>query len=259
MIRTTASRHSHRTAAAFQQYVTGRRTDVAGAVFFLEASDHLDAVCRIAARGDVVVAPSPADPRGGATGAGGVPVVGYSGSWREPGDEIRLDGRHTFALQDYVALPFLSITGRVVVRQRTAKGIAAFLGDADTARYFGVLVSPLLSSAVMLDSGASFGRPRSADDALARVHVTADGEYRDGADGLLLGRVGDARSEIEKTGAADGGRGRGFARIVDRELLEAELDRRPWFESYLAAIGVLRRGSLPARSIDLLASEPGRV
>jgi hypothetical protein len=228
---------------AFRQYVTGRRTDVAGAVLFLEAADHLDAVRRIAARRDVIIAPSSLIAEGGETGAGGALAIGYSGFWHEPGDEIRLDGRHSFALQDYVALPFLTITGRVVVRQRTAKGIAAFLGDADTARHFGVHVSPLLSSAVLLDSGASFGRSRSAGDTLVRVHVTADGAYRDGADGLLLGRVGDARSEIERTAAAGAGRGRGFARIVDQELLEQELDRRPWFESYLAAIGMPRRES----------------
>lgn len=244
---TTASRSSHRTAAAaFEQYVSGRRSVASGTVFFLETADHLDPVCRIATRGDVVIAPLVSAPtaaglRTDPTRVGGVPVIGYEGSWHASGDRLRLDGHHVFTLQDYVGIPFLSAAGRVVVRQRTARGVAAFFCDADTARHFGVFVNPLLSRAVLLDSGDSFVHAGPAGGAVVRVHVTSGGEYRDGADGLLLGRVGDERRDIETTAAADAGRGRSFARIIDRDHFGAELDERPWFESYLAAIRLLRR------------------
>ncbi|MDF2560548.1 MAG: hypothetical protein K0R99_1994 [Microbacterium sp.] len=228
---TTASRPSHRTATAFEQYVSGRRGIVEGAVFFLESGDHLEEVLRAAEPCDIVIAPTRhADPR----------TIGYDGSFLDPGDEITLDGRHAFELQDYLAAPFLTIAGPTVVRQFSAVGIAAFLSDADTARDSGVFVGQLLNTEVLLDSRASFLAADLFGDSLVRVHVTRNGEYRDGPDGLLLGRVGDDRADVEATAAAGAGRGRSFAGIVDPRVVEADLDDRPWFARYLAALDLLR-------------------
>lgn len=263
---TTTSRNSHRTATAFEQCVSGRRTSVAGTVFFLEAGEHLEAVLSQAGPGDVVFAPArstmPSDPR----------VIGYDGDLREPGDEVILDGTHTFELREYVAAPFVSIVGRTIIRQCSAEGVAAFLSDADTARDYGVFVDQLLSSAVLLDSLASFYGTGSEGDSLVRVHVSSDGEYRDGPDGLLLGVVGDDRAHVEARAIGGAGRGRAFARIVDRGMLGADLDDRPWFARYLAAINLLRQwdgvpsrptisgfGGHLVRALDELPALPGVV
>ncbi|WP_435746698.1 daptide biosynthesis RiPP recognition protein [Microbacterium sp. PMB16] len=244
-ISTSAPRSSHRTAAAFEQYVSGRRAIGSGWVFFLESGEHVGEVLRIAASGDAVIAPSTATATAGAVAVagmdsdGGVGVIGYDGDWQEPGDEMTLDRRHTFELQDYLAAPFISIVGLTVVRQGTAAGIAAFFSDADSARTSGAFVDQLLSSAVLLDSRASF--VGGAAPELARVHVTADGEYRDGPDGLLLGRVGDSRAAIDAAALSGAGRGRAFARIIAGPDLSVALDARPWFERYVAALDLLRQ------------------
>lgn len=241
MVRTTARRIGHRSETVFEQYVTGQRALLTGAVFFLETAEHLDEVRRSTARGDIVIAPRAAGLDDDVTSAPGAAVVAYDGSWQEPGDQVTLHGAHVFELQDYVAMPFLSIVGPTVVRQRKAAGVSALLSDADCARYSGILVNQLLSSAVLFDSHASFTRPDPIAGSLVRVHVTADGEYRDGPDGLLLGRVGDERGDVEAAVLADTDRGRCFARIVDRAAFAAELDARPWFERYLAVLDLLRR------------------
>lgn len=236
---TAGSRQSHRTATAFEQYVSARRSLVAGTVFFLESVEHLDEVLGIARPEDTVFRPGGASPD--AAGGGGQPaVIGYDGALLEPGDELTLDGRHTFELQDYLAAPFISIVGLTVVRQGSAAGIEAFLADADSARESGVFIDQLCSSAVLLDSRASFAEGSAVDGGLVRVHVTAAGEYRDGADGLRLGAVGDSRSAIEQAAAAHGRRGRAFARIVDGETFEAAVDARPWLGRYVAALELLR-------------------
>ncbi|MGH3690882.1 MAG: daptide biosynthesis RiPP recognition protein, partial [Microbacterium sp.] len=222
--------------------MSGRRASVEGAAFFLESADHLDDVLRVVGRGDIVFAPT------GFAGHEELNVIGYDGVFRDPGDEMVLDGRHAFELQDYLAAPFISIVGLAVVRQGSAEGVAAFLSDADTARESGVFVDQLLSSAVLLDSRSSFVRADPAGHALVRAHVSADGEYRDGPDGLLLGNVGDQRAEIEAIAAEGAGRGRAFARIVDRGVLQADLDDRPWLERYVAALDLLRQwDATPAR------------
>ncbi|WP_353888700.1 daptide biosynthesis RiPP recognition protein [uncultured Microbacterium sp.] len=231
---TTTSRRCPRSVRAFEQYVSGRRELVAGTVFFLESGEHLGDVLRAARRRDIVLAPPGSVRRGDAN------VIGYRGRFREPGDRLVLDGHHVIELQDYVAAPFLSIVARTVLRQRSAEGVAALLSDADTARDYGIFVDQLLSRAVLLESRMSFTPTPAAAGSVVRVHVTADGEYRDGPDGLLLGRVGDERAEIEAAAVAGAGRGRSFARIVDRRVLEADLDDRPWLGRYLAALDLLR-------------------
>lgn len=126
--------------------------------------------------------------------------------------------------------------------------MAAFLSDADMARESGVFVDQLLSSAVLLDSRASFLGTDPAGGSLARVHVTRGGEYRDGPDGLLLGVVGDARADLEARALDGAGRGRAFDRIVDRAMLEADLDDRPWLARYVATIDLLRQwDGVPSR------------
>lgn len=232
----TAPRSGHRAATAFEQYVGGRRAIVEGAVFFLESGEHLETVLLQAGPGDVVFAPAgsarPRDPR----------VVGYRGEFRRPGDDMTLDGGRSIRVQEYVAAPFISIDGPTVFRQGRAEGVAAFLSDADMARDSGVFVDQLTSSVVLLDSSASFLGVDPARDPLARVHVTRSGEYRDGPDGLLLGIVGEERADLEARALEDARRGRAFARIVDRGVLEADLDDRPWLGRYIAALGLLRSG-----------------
>ncbi|PRB60887.1 daptide biosynthesis RiPP recognition protein [Microbacterium sp. MYb45] len=240
---TTASRPSHRTATAFEQYVSGRRGIVEGAVFFLESGDHIEEVLHAAEPCDIVIAPiRHPDPR----------TIAYDGSFLEPGDEITLGGRHTFELQDYVAVPFTTFAGPTVVRQFSAAGIAAFLSDADTARNSGVFVGQLLNTEVLLDSWASSLAADLIGDSIGRVHVTRHGEYRDGPDGLLLGSVGDERADIEATAAAGAGRGRSFAGVVDPRVLEADLDDRPWFGRYLVALDLMRgwEGAPPRAAIS---------
>lgn len=234
-------RHSHRTAAAFEQYVSVRPTLAGGTVLFLEAAEHLPAALRVALPGDTVIAPATTAMESPRVPAG-VSVIGYHGSLREPGDEMTLDGRHVFELQDYLAAPFISIVGLTVVRQGTAEGVAAFFSDADAARLSGVFVDQLLSSAVLLDSRAALVEADAAE-ALVRVHVTATGECRDGADGLLLGRVGDSRRDIEAAAAAGAHRGRPLARIIGGADLDAEVDARPWLGRYVAVLDLLRWGS----------------
>jgi hypothetical protein len=254
------------TAVAFEQSISGRRTLASGAVFFVEAGEHVEAVLSQARLDDVVFAPAGSavrsDPR----------VVAYDGALREPGDEITFGGAHTFELEEYVAAPFRPIVGPTLIRQGSAAGVAAFLSDADTAKKSGVFIDPLLSRAVLVDSLASFLGVDRESGALARVHVTAAGEYRDGPDGLLLGIVGDARADIETRAREGEGRGRAFARVVDRGTLAADLDDRPWFARYIAAIDLLRQwdgvpgrptisgfGGHLVRALDELAALPGVV
>ena len=238
----TAPRSGHRTATAFEQYVSGRRAIVAGAVFFLESSQHVDAVLDQTGSGDVVFAPA------GSARRGDPRLVEYHGDFCAPGDEMTLDGRDTFELQEYVAAPFISIVGLTVIRQGSAEGVAAFLSDADMAKESGVFVDQLLTTAVLLDSWASFLGADPAGESLARVHVTRGGEYRDGPDGLLLGTVGDERDDIEARAMDGASRGRAFARVISRATLEADLDDRPWLARYVGAIDLLRQwDGVPAR------------
>lgn len=232
MTSSTASTN-HRTAAAFEQYVSARRSIVEGTVFFLEAGAHLDEVRRICTGSDIIFAP------GADIGSDGH-EVGYTGSFQDAGDEMLLDGRHAFELQDYLAAPFISIVGLTVVRQNSAAGLDAFLQDADTARASGVFVEQLLSGAVLLDSRASFsGRDTGAE--LVRVHVTGAGEYRDGPDGALLGVIGDLREELDAAAAASAGPGRAFERIVARSEFDDAVASRPWLGRYIAALDLLRQ------------------
>ena len=237
----TTTRSSHRTATAFEQYVSGRRALVSGAVFFLESAAQLVDVLREAGPNDIVFTPS------GSTSCVPGNVVEYGGRFREPGDRLVLDGHHVVELQEYVAAPFLSIISPTVIRQGSAEGLAAFLGDADTAREEGIFVGQPLSPIAALESRASFLSTGPTGGGLIRVHVTADGEYRDGPDGALLGHAGDARVELQA--AAEGpARGRSFARIIDPRVLDADLDDRPWFGRYLAALDALREwGGSPGR------------
>lgn len=261
-----APRSRHRAAAAFEQYVSGSRSLVLGAVYFLESPDHVAQVLRQAGPGDVVFAPTGSadvrDPR----------VIEYHGDFRTPGDEMTIDGRGAIELQDYIAVPFISVVGLTVVRQRSAPGVAAFLADADAARASGIFIDQLLSPAVLLDSVASFAGAAPVGDALARVHVTADGEYRDGPDGLRLGQVGDDRGLVEERAAKNAGRGRAFARVVEPGSLHADLDDRPWLARYIAAIDLLRHwdgvprrpaisgfGGHLVRALDELPALPGVV
>ncbi|PRB11779.1 daptide biosynthesis RiPP recognition protein [Microbacterium sp. MYb62] len=238
----TAPRSDHRTTTAFEQYVSGRRAILEGAVFFLESGEHVAEVLSQAGPGDVVFAPTGSalhrDPR----------VVGYDGRFREPGDEMMLGDRRSYELQDYVAAPFITILAPTVIRQGRAEGVAAFLGDADMARDSGVFVDQLLSNAVLLDSIASFLGADPAGDSLVRVHMTRDGEYRDGPDGLLLGVTGDERADLEARALEEAGRGRAFACIVDCGMLEADLDDRPWLARYVGALDLLRHwDGVPSR------------
>ncbi len=233
------TRRSHRTVTAFEQYVSGRRALGDGAVFFLETATHLADVLREAERNDVVFTPSRS------TSFAQENVMECGGRFREPGDRLVLDAHHVVELQEYVAAPFLSIVSPTVIRQGSAEGLAAFLSDADTARDDGIFVGQLLSPMATLESRASFLASAACGGGLVRVHVTADGEYRDGPDGALLGQVGDARAEVRVAADGVGGRGRPFARIMDPRVLDADLDDRPWFGRYLAALDALRdwRGS----------------
>ncbi len=232
---TTARGGSHRAVRAFEQYVTAERSVPGCTAFFLESAVHLDEVRALAERNDVIFVPagySPkVDPR----------IVSFAGALHAPGDEMSFGGPHTFRLQDYLAGRFRFRDGLTVVRQRSAEGLAAFLRDADDARSTGTFADRLLDGALLLDSAASFTRAYPVPDSLVRVHVTADGEYRDGPDGLLLGRVGDGRVDIEVVAAESAGRGRAFARIIDPRMLEADLDDRPWIELYAALVSAGRR------------------
>lgn len=233
-----ARRHA---VMAFEQYVSGRRAIGGRAAFFLESAVHLDDVLGLAARDDTIFAPVGALPRVDPR------IIRYDGALLASGDELLLDGAHAFALQDYLAAPRASRVGRTIIRQDSAEGLAAFLRDADTARASGTFVERLRGGAVLLESEASFTGVHPTADSLVRVHVTADGEYRDGPDGLLLGRVGDARADIEAVAAESAGRGRAFARIVDPRVVEADLDDRPWIEGYVAMLVLPRRPSQPRR------------
>lgn len=217
-------------------------------MFFLEEIEHLDQVRGIATRGDIIIAPTDTGFDNGRSETPEIALIGYEGSWVMPGDALTLEDGRTYELQDYTAIPFVSIRGRTVVRQRRAEDVAAFLSDADAARHSGIIVNQLLSTAVVLDSRSAITRANAVRGPLVRVHVSGEGEYRDGADGLLLGRIGDARADIEATAAAGAGRGRSLARVVDRDAFQADLDARPWLDRYLAALDLLRHwGTAPVR------------
>ncbi|MFS0910270.1 daptide biosynthesis RiPP recognition protein [Microbacterium sp. 179-I 3D2 NHS] len=243
---TIATRSTRRASTAFEQYASGCRALVAGVVFFLESAEHLAPLLEITTRGDFVIVPSSASGRAmAAATARGVSAIRYDGRWVAAGDELVLDGHHRYELQDYLSVPFISIVGPTVVRQRSARGIASFFRDADAARYSGAFVDQLLSSAVTIESASSFLHPSADEGAVVRVHVSAEGELRDGPDGALFGRLGDARDDIVATAASRSGRGRAFERIVDGPDVDAAAEARPWLGRYLAAIELLRRWDGP--------------
>lgn len=238
---TTAQSASHRTAAAFEQYVSGRGADAVGAAFFLEQSTQLDDVRRIAAPGDVIFTPGRGAGRTPESGVGGAPaIVTYEGDFLEAGDEMVLDDRHAFELQDYLAMPFLTIVGLTIVRLASAEGFAAFLSDADAARDGGVFLDQLLSSVLLLDSRSRF--VEEPPDRLTRVHVTGAGEYRDGADGAILGEVGADREHLEAV-VRRSSAGSAFSRIVSNRTFAEAMRIRPWLGRYLAAIDLMRQRS----------------
>ena len=203
-------------------------------MFFLESAEHVDDVRRICSPADVIIAPDAGLDHEDRN------LVGYSGVFLEPGDEMTLNGRHTFELQEYLAAPFISIVGLTLVRLGSAAGLSAFLEDAETARRDGAFVDQLLSGAVALDSREAFVSG-ALDERLVRVHVSRDGEYRDGPDGCTLGRVGDDRNELERGASAWEGSGRAFARIVASDAFEREVLARPWLGRYVRALDLLRQ------------------
>lgn len=218
------------TAEAFLQWASNRRGTLGGRVVLVADERDVDAVTIHLSEADVVLAPGSAP-----APTDGPMILHYDGRLIEPGDVVRFGDDYELELQDYLSIAFLPVARPTIVHLGDAEGWAAMLADADAARAIGYFLPQLGSRTVVLADAAYLGAPVGKPPAVPeRFQVDLDGVLRLGIDGRALGPIGTVPSTdfgLERP-ASDALASLG----VDTD---DELQRRPWFGRYLAALRLL--------------------
>ncbi|MFD9892455.1 daptide biosynthesis RiPP recognition protein [Amycolatopsis sp. NPDC059027] len=222
------ARKSHRLISeALIRWISGHQPAAEHRVWFLESAAHAGTILDdFAEPGDVVFAPSGADPR----------AIGYDGSLAEPGDEIVIGDEIFVHTQDYLSIAYQAVAGPTVVRVTGPHDFEVFLEDAELARREGVFAEQLVHPSVVLADQCALGLPR-ASPTLDRVHVTETGEFRAGPSGPVIGSI-DAPPRTWDSLDTQGKKA--LAAVLDATLTDEAHAARPWLARYLTTLDALR-------------------
>ncbi|MFE0022986.1 daptide biosynthesis RiPP recognition protein [Amycolatopsis sp. NPDC059021] len=212
---------------ALIRWISGNQPAADHRVWFLESAAHAGTILDdFAAPGDVVFAPSGADPR----------AVGYDGSLAEPGDEIVIADEIFVHTQDYLSIAYQAVAGPTVVRVTGPHDFEVFGEDAELARREGVFAEQLVHPSVVLADQCALGLPRPTER-LDRVHVTESGEFRAGPSGPVIGSI-DAPPRTWDSLDSQGKKA--LSAVLDATLTSEAHAARPWLARYLTALDALR-------------------
>lgn len=214
-------------AAAVDQWVTGIPGRIPGHTVFVENAGHSSYAKEIAGDGSVVlVIDGDADDPD---------LVTVKGRFDESGEELLVDGSLSIEIQDYLAVPFISLVGPTVVRFAGQDDWQSFFDDADEARQSGHFVRQLTEVNAVLAERALLAGHGNPDSKLARIHITANGTILSGPSGTVIGWVGDDLQDI-RARATPLKPESSIASLTHAPEVVAALNNRPWVPRYLAAL-----------------------
>lgn len=214
-------------AAAVDQWITGIPGRIPDHVIFVENPEHIPYAKELAGEQSIVLVLD--GDRGDDT------VIPVSGFFDIAGEELLVGGTLSLEIQDYVAIPFVTLIGVTVVRITTDEDWQAFFDDAEEARRSGHFVRQLTEVNAVLAERGLLNSDQSIDSSIARLHITSDGTVLSGPYGRHIGRAGDSLSDIHKRYAALEPES-AVAAVCDVGLVHESLAARPWIRRYLAAL-----------------------
>ncbi|OEJ39802.1 hypothetical protein AR457_18415 [Streptomyces agglomeratus] len=227
------------------------------ATVVLEDPGHLDAVLAagLAGPGATVFVPGHPGTEAGTGPDAGPAVIGYEGSFGEPGGEGSIGSDFYLQVQSYGVSAYMSVVGPTLLRVADESDFEAFLDDADRARHDGVFADFLTHPVMQLADLPALGAGPSGDGPLLRLHVAADGGVSTSPAGRRLGEPGDAFTVLEENWRRyneESGQPCPVALglVLPEDVRSAALAARPWLGRYLAAVDGLR--DLRARGLDRL-------
>lgn len=209
------------------QWVTGIPGRIPGHAVFVENAGHASYAKEIAEDGSVVlVVDGDADDPD---------LVTVKGRYDESGEELLVDGSLSIEIQDYLAVPFISLVGPTVIRFACQDDWQSFFDDADEARSSGHFVRQLTEVSAVLAERALLAGHVGPDSPLARIHITANGTILNGPSGTVIGWVGDELQDI-RTRAIPLKPESSIASLTHAPDVMAALNHRPWVPRYVAAL-----------------------
>ncbi len=172
-------------------------------------------------------------------------VIGYEGSFSEPGADVAVADTIFVQTQDYATSPYMTLVGSTLVRIAADVDFEAFLADADTAHAEGTVPEFAVSPAVEIADVTALGAPVTGDGPRTRLYVAASGALSTSPGGLPLGRVGDSLECLEaqwrRVNAASAHPcAVALGAVVAEPARAAALDERPWLGRYLTALDLQR-------------------
>ncbi len=215
--------------AAMDQWITGIPGRIPDHAIFVENPEHAPYAKELAGEQSIVFVLD------GGNGADEDTVVPVSGFFDVVGEELLVAGSLSLEVQDYLAIPFISLMGVTVVRITTSEDWQAFFDDAEEARRSGHFVwqltevNAVFAERGLLDGGQSVGSP------LARLHIASDGTVLSGPYGSTVGKAGDSLADIRTRCLALEPES-ALASVCDAEAVRDSLGARPWIPRYLAAL-----------------------
>ncbi|MFE9395692.1 daptide biosynthesis RiPP recognition protein [Streptomyces flavidovirens] len=227
------------------------------ATVVLEDPGHLAAVLASGLAGPESVVFVPGHPGTEAdTGPDSGPaVIGYEGSFSEPGGEGSIGSDFYLQVQSYGVSAYMSVVGPTLLRVADDSDFEAFLDDADRARHDGVFADFLTHPVMQLADLPALGAGPVGDGPLLRLHIAADGSLSTSPAGRRLGTLGDSPAVLaENWRRLNEGVQQpcsvALGLVLPEDGRSAALAARPWLGRYLAAVEGLR--DLRARGLDRL-------
>ncbi|MEV7606771.1 daptide biosynthesis RiPP recognition protein [Paenarthrobacter sp. NPDC089322] len=212
-------------AAAVDQWITGIPGRIPGQTIFVENPEHVPYAHELADEESIVLVLNGDD--------GDDKVIAVAGTFDVSGEELLVGGQLSLEIQDYLAIPFISLVGVTVVRITTDDDWRAFFDDATEARRSGHFVRQLTEvNAVLAERGLLAGERIHR---LARLHIAADGTIPSGPYGAKIGRAGDPMHDLQSKALALPP-GSAVASVAGALDVRESLANRPWIPRYLAAL-----------------------
>jgi hypothetical protein len=177
--------------------------------------------------------------------ADGSRVVGYEGSFGEPGAEFTLGDTFYLQIQNYAISEYVSVVGPTLVRVADEVDFEAYLTDADRAVREGVFPQFLTNPVIQLADLPALGAGIEGDGPDLRLYVRSSGALTTSPSGADFGSVGDRLPDLmSRWTALNNSAAAPCAVCLASALDEAErsraLTRRPWLGRYLAAVEAIR-------------------
>lgn len=165
-------------------------------------------------------------------------ITRYEGSVVTPGDDFAVafgDSRaFTLQVHEYSICAFVPALAPTLVRVTNDEDFALLLQDADAAWTTGEFPTSLTNPFVMLADQCAFGRTTCVG--ARSLFVGADGTVSLGPGGVPLCSLDDGHQAL--TGRYSGGAcaTHHLGSIVDPDLIQHGVDRRPWMDGYLRSL-----------------------